>query len=110
MENIEYNENETVEEIKQVEVKGENIDETEGVDFDPETQKITSYKIVTINENGENISQIIKKIEDKTAEEIEEEKKVKEETAILEKIKELKYKVALGLATQEEKEDLKLLI
>lgn len=75
--------------------KGETIDKTLEKDFDPETQKIIEYKMVTISTTGEGVEQIVRKIEDKTAEEIESEKQLKEDLAISEKIKSLKCKVAI---------------
>lgn len=88
---------------------GEDIDEAVGVDYDPTTQKLLEYKMVTFIE-GKKLVQTVRKVIEKTAEEIVLEKAIAKETAIAARINELKFKVAIGKATTTEKADLKLLL
>ena len=102
-------EEEPVAAAEEVEEIGEDIDEAVGVDYDPTTQKLLEYKMVTFTD-GKKIVQTVRKVVDKTAAEIALEEAIAEESAIAARIKELKFKVAIGKATTTEKADLKLLL
>lgn len=84
-----------------IEEQGEDIDETIGVEFDPETQKIQEYKMVNYVD-GKRVVQNVKKIVEKTPFALEEDRKKKEQQAIDDRVKfvndrisDLKYKVAI---------------
>ena len=90
------------------EVPGD-IDQTVGADFDPETQKIAEYKIVTNTDEG-TITQNVRKIVEKDETEIAKDLAEKEQNAVKVRISGLKYKVAMGTATEEDRADLALLL
>ena len=77
--------------------------------FDPTAQKILEYE-ESNERDGTIYKKLIRRIVDKTPEEIQEEETRNQEQAIAARIRELKYKVAIGTATATEKSDLKILV
>lgn len=85
----------------------------EGIDptpeYDPEIQTLRFVPIVD-NRDGTFYKKTAVEVVDLPPRDLEAERLAEEELAIATKIRELKYKVALGTATTTEKNDLKMLI
>lgn len=77
-------------------------------DFDPKIQKVVEYE-ESNEKDGTIYKKQIRRIVDKTPEEIQEEETRAQDAAIASRIRELKYKVAIGTATTNDKSELKLL-